>query len=179
MDINCHLKLTHWSCGTMLLTQEAVFSRKTAKLDCENPPEILSKYQRFSWRGAELNLKTEEKEKNVLYWAMETLGEMKGHSLYPSPQQILTYCWHRNISKEVGKGIKGIVWKKRCLALGITEEIFVSQKLFFQLPCNVTFLLPRGGGWWWGVGWGGRGERQKVDLHNLFLGVAMDPVSPF
>lgn len=66
--------------------QEIVLSRKTAKPDRENPPEILWKYQRFSWRGAELDLKTEEREKNVLYWAMKTLGETKGHSLYPSPQ---------------------------------------------------------------------------------------------
>lgn len=26
---------------------------------------------------------------------------------------------------------------------------------------------------------GGEKKKQKVDLHNLFLGIAMDPVSPF
>lgn len=33
--------------------------------------------------------------------------------------------------------------KEKVLALGMTEGFFLSQKLFYQLPCNAPFLLPR------------------------------------
>lgn len=55
--------------------------------------------------------------------------------------------------------------KEKVLALGMTEGFFLSQKFFYRLPCIAPSLLPR--------------NKKKVDLHNLFLGVAMDPVSPF
>lgn len=64
--------------------QEAVFLRKAAKVDQENPQEMLWNYQRFSWRGAEVDLKAEEEECIIL--SHETLGKRKGHSVYPNPQ---------------------------------------------------------------------------------------------
>jgi len=58
--------------------------------------------------------------------------------------------------------------KEKVLTLRMPEGFFLSQKLCYQVLCIAPSLLPRK-----------KKKKGGVDFHNLFLGVAMDLVSPF
>lgn len=107
-----------------------------------------------------MDLKAEEDGCSILSHGNTGENEERASISKPSINFILLLT--QEISgKEVGKSIEGQHERKGACPWH-HRSILLFSKAFYQLPCNAP-----------------SSPAAKVDLCNLFLGVAVEPISPF